>query len=510
MKFGAMSVKANQPRVGVARGSRAKDGDPLAFSRKLLWLYFWLLIGEGALRKWYLPSLSAPLLIIRDPVLLLLYFQAFQRGIFPKGEMIDFFKLISIAGALLGLAQFALAGSETPLSIPVLVYGWRTNFLFIPLIFLIPKIFDEADVLKMGRWCLIVSIPMALLMAYQFGSSPDSFINRVAGLGEGRQLDSALGKIRPAGTFSFITGPVCFYSLVAAFLCLGMTNRKAFPRPLLIGAFLSTGLAITVSGSRSCLLGVVFVVLGLLAGLVLSGRLAAGTLKFLAYGAVALFILASASVFREGWEVFAARWAGAAGTEDEEGGLSGRFLEQLIGTFRIMDRIPMLGAGLGVGTNVGAVLLTGEMRFLLSEGEWGRNLLEMGPIFGMVVIGFRVALCGWMIRISLRRAKSGHLLSLLLFCAVGFDLFDGQIGQPTTLGFTVLTSGLCLAALGKDEEDSFFNAKRLSARLAAKRLGGRQIPRGSLAKPVPHRSGPRDSAGAAPSDPPARENRFDR
>ena len=37
----------------------------------LLWTYFWLLIFEGALRKWVLPGLSNPLLIVRDPVAIL-------------------------------------------------------------------------------------------------------------------------------------------------------------------------------------------------------------------------------------------------------------------------------------------------------------------------------------------------------------------------------------------------------------------------------------------------------
>ncbi len=34
--------------------------------KKGIWLYFFLLLFEGALRKWVLPSLSAPLLIVRD------------------------------------------------------------------------------------------------------------------------------------------------------------------------------------------------------------------------------------------------------------------------------------------------------------------------------------------------------------------------------------------------------------------------------------------------------------
>ena len=44
--------------------------------RRMIWRYFVLLIGEGALRKWILPSLGAPLLVIRDPLVLLIYLQA--------------------------------------------------------------------------------------------------------------------------------------------------------------------------------------------------------------------------------------------------------------------------------------------------------------------------------------------------------------------------------------------------------------------------------------------------
>ena len=53
----------------------------------LIWLYFWLLIFEGALRKWIFPSFSAPLLIVRDPIVILIYLVAIAEGIF-SGESI--------------------------------------------------------------------------------------------------------------------------------------------------------------------------------------------------------------------------------------------------------------------------------------------------------------------------------------------------------------------------------------------------------------------------------------
>ena len=39
--------------------------------RHLLWIYFLLLIFEGALRKWVVPGLSSPLLLVREPIALL-------------------------------------------------------------------------------------------------------------------------------------------------------------------------------------------------------------------------------------------------------------------------------------------------------------------------------------------------------------------------------------------------------------------------------------------------------
>ena len=51
--------------------------------RLLVWLYFWLLLWEGALRKWFFPSLSTPLLVVRDPVVLLIYAIALAKHVFP-------------------------------------------------------------------------------------------------------------------------------------------------------------------------------------------------------------------------------------------------------------------------------------------------------------------------------------------------------------------------------------------------------------------------------------------
>src|ERR1700731_2910306 len=52
--------------------------------RQLIWVYFWLLLLEGALRKWIVPQLSNPLLIVRDPVAIAIYFFAIRARVFPR------------------------------------------------------------------------------------------------------------------------------------------------------------------------------------------------------------------------------------------------------------------------------------------------------------------------------------------------------------------------------------------------------------------------------------------
>lgn len=54
-------------------------GGPYALYRKAIWIYIFLLIFEGALRKWFLPSLATPLLLVRDPIAIWLTIIGLQK-----------------------------------------------------------------------------------------------------------------------------------------------------------------------------------------------------------------------------------------------------------------------------------------------------------------------------------------------------------------------------------------------------------------------------------------------
>src|SRR5690349_2977338 len=75
---------ASRQHPGGKNRKPAEPGAPNDFLKQLVWCYFGLLLVEGAFRKWWLPQLSAPLLIIRDPVVIAIYLLAIQRNIVPR------------------------------------------------------------------------------------------------------------------------------------------------------------------------------------------------------------------------------------------------------------------------------------------------------------------------------------------------------------------------------------------------------------------------------------------
>jgi hypothetical protein len=411
--------------------------------RRMIWLYFALLIAEGALRKWIAPSLTAPLLVVRDPVVLIIYVQAVRCRRFPvSGPMVVYFLLLS-SFILLALFQMIAGIGGGPL---VAVYGLRTNFLHLPLIFVIPQVFSYADVLKVGRWMLILSVPMAGLMIWQFLSTPDSWIN-AATIADVQQISFAMGKIRPAGTFSFATGAAHFFVLTTAFLIYGLAQPRAnYSRWLLGAALLSVIVVQPVSGSRLLVLGCALVAVAAIVFAILARERAYRILAIAALICATLAALSLIGFFREVVTVFMVRWNSAS-----EGSASVSLATRIVGgfldPFALLAEAGPFGKGVGLGTNAASALMTGTPQFLLAEGEWSRVILEAGPLLGFSFLGYRAWLAGDMAVRAAVAAKQQHLLAWLLAWDACRSLVNEQFSQPTNLGFVVFVSGLCLAAM---------------------------------------------------------------
>ncbi len=416
--------------------------------RRLLWLYIFLLVVEGALRKWVVPQLSNPLLLVRDPIALLVYVLAIRARVWPRNQFIYFLAAIAV---LSWLVAVLVLEPYVPMSRVLIVttYGFRSNFLHLPLIFIFAKVFDAEDIKKIGWWILLGMIPMGLIMALQFHASPDSFINRTVGAGEGEQITAGGGKIRPPGTFSFISGPIYYVALSVAFAIYGALSRATYRNWLLVSSALSILLAIVVSGSRSLVVSVLLVIFSLAIVLVLRPEAVNRFGRTLFTLVVAVYLITRIPIVQEGMHILSDRFTESA--EVEETTVTRGLIERTLGGFteglKVINRIPLGGYGLGIGTNVGSRALVGRVTFLLAENEWSRVLLENGPVLGLAFLIWRTLLVGRIGWLALRALGRAEILPLLLF-SVGFVvLLNGQLGQPTSLGFAVVLNGLCLASV---------------------------------------------------------------
>jgi hypothetical protein len=419
--------------------------------KTLIWIYFWLLMFEGSVRKW-IPSLSTPFLLIRDPVAFLICFQAIRFNVIPSRYW-GMFCFFAFPLTLLGLVQIIVA----PIPPAVFLYGWRTYVLHVPVIIVAAVILDSEDLRKIGRWVLYLALPMTLLMCAQYVAPPDSWLN--AGASEGsNQIGAALGHIRPAGTFSFITGSASFMQLVAAFVFLGITKRNIFPRWLVAIAGAALVASLPISGSRTLVLGVGIVVACVLIGSVVRGtlsfsvtaipRVVAGFLTLV----IAVIVIAQIPLVQSGITTFTTRWNDAAQSEGEGSGESAvefRLAVTFVGIFNTAAEAPVLGDGIGLGSNFGQTY-TGGQSLELGEGSWEREMNELGPLFGFSFLALRVAVAVAISIQSFRALRRDIVLPLYLIPSAAVAVLVGNLDQPTSQGFLTIMLFLCCAALSGD------------------------------------------------------------
>lgn len=435
------------PAVSTSR-EELREARALKRVRFLIFGYLVLLLVEGSLRKWILPQLSNAILIIRDPVAVAIYYYAIRARVFRWNTFVIALLVIALLSCLTSVVSLF---PYLPLKTILLVtaYGVRSDFLHLPLIFIFAQVLNFEDVKRIGWWTILLMIPMGLLMALQFRASPEAFINRTAGLGDGQQINTSGGKIRPPGSFSFISGAIFYLSSATAFLLHAALSKLPYKTWLLVAAGLSLLVAVGVSGSRGAVLAVGLVIASL--GLIMVVRPSAMTSfgRNLLICALVALVATQVPIFWEGIGVLAERFTEAAAGDSDRtvaSGLISRVFEGFTDAARAVPVAPVLGYGLGIGTNGGARLLVGQPLFLLTEGEWTRILLESGPILGLGFLIWRAALVCRIGYLAFRQLALGNTLPIVLFNAGVFALLNGSLGQPTSAGFAVVLNGLCLAA----------------------------------------------------------------
>ena len=429
-------------------------GEPYALYRKAIWIYIFLLIFEGALRKWFLPSLATPLLLVRDPIAIWLTIVGLQKGWINSG----YAKAMMVVASISFLMTMAVGHHN----LFVALFGWRIYFFHFPMIFVMGKVLTRTDLLKIGQFILWVSIPMTVLIFMQFHSPQTAWVNMGVG-GEGTAgFAGAMGYMRPPGTFSFTSGYVSFQAVVGCYLLYYLLMNNTLPKEyqfhkivliILAGCYL---LSIPTSISRTHFFQSGVFLIFLFIAAMRKNKLKSKFLKFAIIAVVAGIILYLSGIGGTSVEAFTARFESA---NEVEGGVEGvigdRYVGGLLGSL-INFQIPFFGYGIGLGTNVGAKIMEGNMYSFgfNGENEWSRIIGECGMLMGLIIIGIRLffSLDIWKRAYNLL-VKKYDLLPWMLSAGMMITIPQGQWAIPTNLGFCILFGGLTLAAINSNKTE---------------------------------------------------------
>jgi len=398
---------------------------------------FVLLVFEGALRKWAFPSAQAEIYLVKDAILLAVYWGFVLDG---RRNQTVLRGVASIKIVLLLAFAFGCIEVFNPNSPSLLVgfTGLKTYFLYAPVAFILPYAFRSREhLLHMIRRYLVMAIPVALLGFIQVAAGPDSFLNTYVSHTEGPAALAHFGHeniVRTSGTFSFISGYTAFLSFVA-FLAIGYNLANGWRiknniTPILV-LILVVG-AMFTTGSRAPIYTLVAtgpVILWLAAsGRVLPVRTAVRLCLLLPIVAFVALNLSPHS-----FEAFAER-----ATESSDSTVD-RLLSPVDQTIEALSGAPALGVGIGT-THPSALTIMGTDEFwwlgdLLTEAELARVTVELGLIGLLLIFLLRFLIIGFALRWALSfKDPAYRALGIVLMIHLAVASVFGSIMLNVTSG----------------------------------------------------------------------------
>jgi hypothetical protein len=178
---------------------------------KLLSYFFfvWLLL-DGVFRKWILPNYATELFFVKHFLLMGPYFYLLTRGVKISKRHYPFLGLL-LTYFIWGILETFNFRVTTNFLVQIL--GLIVHFWFVPLIFLVPVVFDtEEKILKLFKIITYTSVPIFILGAIQYFSPYGSWINTYA---DADKHTAMIGEhVRIIGVFSYITPYNTYLGLV--------------------------------------------------------------------------------------------------------------------------------------------------------------------------------------------------------------------------------------------------------------------------------------------------------
>ncbi|MBI2996196.1 MAG: O-antigen ligase family protein [Candidatus Melainabacteria bacterium] len=356
----------------------------LNWRKATLFLIIWVLFS-GAVRKWVLPELADVVFFFNHIILIGIYAGYFNEQLRTR-SLIIFKHPMNIF--LLFFFIWGVACSINPRSPSIFIglLGVVLHFFYIPLIFIIPYIFNtKEELFKVLRIFVYFSFPILILGVIQFFSPLESPINKYVAESDVVPMGNFP---RISSTFPFISGYATYLHILSLVL-IYFISLKNIPNSQMIIYYLLLALSILnlfMTGSRS---GMFISIFSGVLYLAISGALNADNLKrylfrFIIAGGI-FFLIATSPLGSHAINAFISRF-------DESDEIVRRVTDIYTIPLDYLKESGVYGFGIG-GTYQGSFSLLKTLKVakrdlgvaMNVEEEPLRILLEIG-LFGFIMV----------------------------------------------------------------------------------------------------------------------------
>ena len=458
--------------------------------RRSVKVALYVVVLEGALRKWIFPQISEMVYFLKDGILLGAY-----AGYLAQ-ERQPFLALTTrVSPLVLTVAISTVLFLETlnPALGSVLVglLGAKGYLLYMPLAFVLPDLFRSVGELeRFVRWYLVFCLPVCLLGIAQFFAPADSPINTYAkSLVETDVVTFEDGNVRITGTFPFLGGFASYLTMCLAWMFATLTRQRRWRWRLALGSVLVLiSVNLLMTGSRGAVLSAMILLVGFVVYSFFERHRSSRQLAMVLITAAVVCVLVSAKLFPTAVEAFMGRANGEADSVTERVGTG--FIEPLLGA----QDSGFGGYGAG-STQVACYALRDQLHLgppvstpPAAEGEMLRVMLELG-IFGFIAwYALRIYFL-WVLWQASRTVRHPGLRLLALAAFLFHALtFNGQLVTNTAVGvFYWFLAGFAFLLPRLDQVSSFAHhqQRRPLPRSQPPVKAGRGATRGSSMARIP-------------------------
>jgi len=427
--------------------------------RNCVKLCLFLVVIEGALRKWVFPQASEFIYFAKDAVIIVAYLKFYSSHSFKqystqliRNETLKILLLISAGFILL---QIFNMNSGSPI---VGVLGARNYLLYAPLMFICSELFEsQEDLARFLRRYLLITIPVFILAVYQNRMPAAHWINTYVATAADVSHGYIGTSVRVTSTFSYIAGYTSYLLTCAALVIpLLIVVHPLKWKITFILILLSVTAGMLLSGSRGPVVGMGLFMLGYIVINANFRRL--GLYKRLI---IPVFLATSGIIY---WfsSLLSENIARLLATQD----LNTRIVATFLTPFTFIQHSGLIG--FGVGSTYQALPRLRELFGvpygtyipIFYESEPERIMLELGPVGFLIWYALRIGLLIALYRTHKRLtmplfrelALTAFLLHMVLLPGQTVFQITALVYYWFTAGFIFLLPRLEAKELAKYEE----------------------------------------------------------